>query len=308
MSDSRPSQEDVNKYVNVVKSSRSRALSKRQASRLKRDQDTLVMNYTYTKEDIEKNLIENKKSGKTAANLGLEQTRADLAVQSAQSGVADAQSRLEDAKRALLELGDNPAKEAEYERNVEMAQEDLNDLENELGQRLEEQKLIQDVGNQRKRKLTKRRKDVNWAKVNQRNKTLNENADFEAFKEQRAREEAEAKSGAAKFNPYARRKVKPKILWEVGQKEEKKDDDPKEEKADEKEKQNGHPKASAIKAAQAAQAAQRAAAQSHQFNLDEEDDGKTNGIDLGTKKPSKKRVRKGISLTEYQERKAAGTL
>jgi hypothetical protein len=71
--------------------------------------------------------------------------------------------------------------------------------------------------------------DLNWAKVNQRNKELNEAADFEAFKEQKARAEAEAKSGGQpKFNPYARRKVKPKMLWEVGQKDEKKDDDPKE--------------------------------------------------------------------------------
>ena len=44
-------------------------------------------------------------------------------------------------------------------------------------------------------------------------------ADYEAYKQQREQEKKEAAAqGAPKFNPYARRKVKPKILWEVGQK------------------------------------------------------------------------------------------
>ena len=55
---------------------------------------------------------------------------------------------------------------------------------------------------------------------------MNQTADFQSYKDQQAKKEAESMSGAApRFNPYARRKVKPKILWEVGQKEEKKDDD-----------------------------------------------------------------------------------
>ena len=44
-------------------------------------------------------------------------------------------------------------------------------------------------------------------------------ADYEAYKQQREQEKKEAAAqGAPKFNPYARRKVKPKILREVGQK------------------------------------------------------------------------------------------
>ena len=58
--------------------------------------------------------------------------------------------------------------------------------------------------------LKQRSNDLNWAKVNQRSKNI------KAQKEQAA-----ARVGSAGgFNLYARRKVKPKILWEVEQKEE----------------------------------------------------------------------------------------
>ena len=52
--------------------------------------------------------------------------------------------------------------------------------------------------------------------------------------------------------------------------------------------------------------------QSHQFAIDEEvlaQSSFTNGITgLSAKKPVRKRVRKGLSLTDYLEKKAAGTL
>lgn len=312
VSDSRPSQDDVNKYVNVMKSARSEVLSKRAAAKLRRKQDELVNNYTYTKEDIERNLQERKTTGKTA-NLSLEQTRAELAVQGAQLAVADAQSRLDDAQRTLLELGGSE-KEAELERNVESARKELDRAKRDLAMRLEEQEKVIDVVDKRKKKLTSRRNDMNWAKVNQRNKELNEAADFEAFKEQKARAEAEAKSGGQpKFNPYARRKVKPKMLWEVGQKDEKKDDDPKEkgietlvEKAVAE--TNGHHNETVIKAAQTVKEAEKAA-QSHQFNLDEDADVQVVGaLGVTPRQRAQPLIRKGISLIEYQQRKAAGTL
>jgi RNA polymerase-associated protein RTF1 len=288
-------------------------LSKRHAAKIRRVQDELVGNYTYTKEDIERNLQERKQTGLTAANLGLEQTRADLAVQSAESALAEAKSRLEDAKRTLLE---NPTEDLSLQRNVETAEVELKAAEEELHSRLEEQRKIQDIVERRKNKLTRRQKDVNWAKVNQRARQMNEAADYEAFKEQQARKEAESKSagGQPKFNPYARRKVKPKILWEVGQKEEKKDDDPKEKQPDQAEKsmgdQNGH-SGSAITAAQAAHEAKRAAlvTEVQQINLDDDIEGLgAPGFGLSTKKKTLSRERKGISLNEYLERKAAGTL
>lgn len=311
ISDSRPSQDDVNKFVNVTKSARAEVLSKRHAAKRRRQQDELVSSYTYTKEDIERNLQERKQSGKVTANLSLEQTRAELAVQGARMAVADARNRLDDAQRSLLELGGTDS-EIVLERNVESARKELEQAKRELAARLEEQERVMDVVDKRKKKLTSRRNDLNWAKVNQRNKELNEVADFEAFKEQKARAEAEAKSGGQpKFNPYARRKVKPKMLWEVGQKEEKKDDDPKglemqvENSAIDK---NGHHNDGAIKAAQAAKEAEKAA-QSHQFNLDE--DAEISGgtaFEVSQKERSRARMRKGISLAEYQQRKVAGTL
>jgi len=50
--------------------------------------------------------------------------------------------------------------------------------------------------------------------------------------------------------------------------------------------------------------------QTHQFAIDEELLGKGTNMFLGaTKKaPKRQRVRKGISLVQYQERKIAGTL
>jgi RNA polymerase-associated protein RTF1 len=311
ISDSRPTQDDVNKYVTVMKGARAEVLSKRAASKLRRKQDELVNNYTYTKEDIDRNLQERKTTGKTA-NLSLEQTRAELAVQGARLAVADAQSRLDDAQRTLLELGGSD-KEAELERNVDSARKELDQAKRDLALRLEEQVKVMDVADKRKKKLTSRRNDMNWAKVNQRNKELNETADFEAFKEQKARAEAESKSGGQpKFNPYARRKVKPKMLWEVGQKEEK-DDDPKEKGPETQiekvvEEKNGHHNESVIKAAQTAKEAEKAA-QSHQFNLDEDAEVEV-GAALGAtpRLRAQRLIRKGISLTEYQQRKAAGTL
>lgn len=311
ISDSRPTQDDVNKFVNVTKSTRSDVLSKRQAAKLRRKQDELVSSYTYTKEDIERNLQERKKSGKTTANLSLEQTRAELAVQGARIAIAEAQNRFDDAKRNLLELGGSDKEDA-LERAVDSARKELEQAKRELEARLEEQERVMHVVDKRKKKLTSRRNDLNWAKVNQRNKELNEVADFEAFKEQKARAEAEVKTGGQpKFNPYARRKVKPKMLWEVGQKEEKKDDDPKstemqvENFAVDK---NGHHNDSAIKAAQAAKEAEKAA-QSHQFNLDEDAEVSAEAsFGVSLKERSRARMRKGISLTEYQQRKVAGTL
>merc|ERR1712161_11740 len=123
----------------------------------------------------------------------------------------------------------------------------------------------------------------------------------------------------AAFNPYARRKVKPKNLWQVGQGDEKKERDENRDPElplntkDGTGKTNGgihvnstrplvqeqHGKASAL-------------SQSHQFAIDEETLAQTSFLSgiggLTSKKNTKMRVRKGLSLTEYLERKAVGTL
>jgi RNA polymerase-associated protein RTF1 len=155
--------------------------------------------------------------------------------------------------------------------------------------------------------LTKRRKDQNWAKVNERASQMNQTADFESYKAQQAREKAEAKA-APTFNPYARRKVKPKILWEVGQKDENKEDEATAGKDSDVREDAGaethdEPTHHTVLATQKPSYI----GESHEFNIDEEvlvKSGTSN-------KPNKRngtRVRKGISLAEYLERKAAGTL
>merc|ERR1712087_941576 len=64
-------------------------------------------------------------------------------------------------------------------------------------------------------KLKKSSKVQNWAKVNQRARLANQNADFRAYKEEQEREKTQG-SAEPKFDPYARRRQKPKNLWEVG--------------------------------------------------------------------------------------------
>ncbi len=85
VSDSRPTDEDVKKYESVQKSSRQDVLGKREALRLRKKQDELVNNYTYTEADIAMNVAERKKTGKAPKNLGLEQTRVAIAVQAARA-------------------------------------------------------------------------------------------------------------------------------------------------------------------------------------------------------------------------------
>jgi RNA polymerase-associated protein RTF1 len=187
-------------------------------------------------------------------------------------------------------------------------------FEEELLERKEEAKMINDRMKTHKHKLTQRSKDKKWAKVNQRSIMMNQQADFGAYKT--VKEEETTADGKPKFNPYARRKVKPKILWEVGQQDEKEG----EEKAAEAKKDAEKRKEAAAAAEEAAtptlvQEQQEKAAvlsQSHQFAIDEEvlvQSSYTKGISgLTGNKKVRARVRKGLSLADYQVQKAAGTL
>jgi RNA polymerase-associated protein RTF1 len=312
ISDSRPNEEDVTKFVTMEKTNRqTTVMSRSKAGRIRKRQDALVNNYTYTKEDIEFNVQEGKKSGKALSNLALEQTRAAIGVTGAETELKEAQSRLDEARKKLLEYdGGDRTEEDNLSSAVKIAEQDVGEAEEELEGKIKAQKAVHDIVNGRKTNLSKRTKDQNWAKVNQRAKQMNKDADFEAYKAQKAQEEREATHGVAKFNPYARRKVKPKILWEVGQKEEKKDDEPSgskdREARDETLPGNGP---DAVKAAQAVQEAQKAAqiTQSHQFAFDEEDPGALS-FSLKSKRHRALRVRKGLSLADYQSQKLAGVV
>jgi RNA polymerase-associated protein RTF1 len=306
VSDAKPSQADITLYETEMKNARLHddLVGKREAIRLRRLQDDLISNYTYTAEDIEHQLTENKKKGQTSANLGLEQTRATIAVQAARDALAEA--------RALLKSASDMAEINDAESKIESAQQSLN-------QRLEEEQRIQEKVRSRKNRLISRSSDRKWAKVNEKAVKMNQQADYGAFKEKEAVADTGA-SGQPVFNPYARRKVKPKILWEVGQTDEKKDADEKKDDIDEATKTKEiNPQVSGVTdpdstptLVQEQHGKAAALSQSHQFNIDEEilvQTSFTNGVGgFASKKVAINRVRKGLSLAQYQGLKTAGTL
>jgi RNA polymerase-associated protein RTF1 len=297
VSDAKVDESDVKQYVDSTKATRQRTLGKREASRMRRQQDKLVSDYVYTTEDIEANLASRKKKGESAANLALERTRALIAVQGARSALEDAKFQKENAKTS---------EEAEdFDLAVEAA-------EKLLQEKLADEQTVKDRVKDRKRQLAGRTKDMKWAKVNKRALETNQKVDRgEMVVKDEAAEDLAAKQS---FNPYARRKVKPKILWEVGQNEggeEAKEADGAKEKSAEQ--ANGDKELDATPTlVQEQQHKAAALSQSHQFAIDEEvlaQTSFTRGIaGLTAKRTAGNRVRKGWSLAEYQERKAAGTL
>ena len=315
ISDAPPDEVDVQKYVGTQKNHRMDVLSKRYANKLRRLQDNLVNNYTYTTEDIEKNLERRKKQGKAAGNLGLVQTKIAIAVQAAHEAVSDAERKVADAKRALME-SDSNANEADLTRNVREAEKVLEQAKKNLEVILEEERGTKEAVQDRKRKLTQRSKDKHWAKVNERNVQANQRADREANK---GKEDTNVGSSKKKeFNPYARRRVKPKILWEVGQA---KDEEAEEKTSQEQDTENlaaGVTTKSAADGSTASivlesQEKVTALRDRHQFAIDEESLAQSTAIDRllggGKKKaPNKNRIRRGISLEEYLDRKAKGAL
>lgn len=330
VSDAKPTETDVTQYISATKAVRKNVLSKRDATRLRKQQDELVNNYVYTTEDIENNLKNRKSKGQTAANLGLEQTRAGIAVQAARAVLQDAKNQLENASN---------------QDAVTKARSAVAAAERELQSKLRDERLIKDKVKSRKQRLTGRAADQKWAKVNQRALKLNQKSDLGTLKTKEEKEAEAAIAAVPKFNPYARRKVKPKILWEVGQKEEKKDDETMKDSAadgskDDKKQQQQQQDLALSAATSLVQDQHKAAAaalsQSHQFTIDEETllkkkaaggvgggvgtfssfsalSGIGNGSLMGENGSKQvngtvKRVRKGLSLAEYQERKTAGTL
>ena len=317
VSDSRPNENDVLNCVGQLRTNRiSDVLSKKQAIKMRKKQDELVNNYTYTKEDVEKSI--QARMSKKVMNIGMERTRAGIAVQAARDDMNEATQQLVEAEAASKE-GGNEMDPNQLERNVELAADQLSEAKARLEEKLEGQKRILTADENRKQRIQQSKKVQHWNKVNEKAAKLNQNADFDSYKtqrEQRIKEDAE--TGEPKFNPYARRKVKPKMLWEVGQHDkskegiisEKKDGDTaskntpaavvhKRDDSDEmnhKEKDNkrdeylGSPQKVPL------------VGQMHQFAIDDQVLLRVGGA------VALARVRKGISLTEYQERKAAGTL
>lgn len=294
VSDAKADQSDVTQYVTAMKSIRQRILGKKEAAKMRKQQDKLVNDYVYTTADIEANIQSRKNKGDPAANLALERTRAAIGVQAARAALRDVKFQLKHAKNSE-EIVTFEQAVAEAEKNLE--------------KKLDEEQAIRDRAKSRKQRLAGRTKDQKWARVNKRNLETNQAVDRgEMAAKEDPKEAANAKDS---FNPYARRKVKPKILWEVGQDEEGKDG----EDAKEGEGKGGEGEKEVDTTPTLVQEQQHKAAalsQSHQFAIDEEVLAKSSlstGIGgIGSKKAVVKRVRRGLSLSEYQERKAAGTL
>ena len=318
VSDTPPTETDVQKYIATQKNNRLPVLTKRRATKLRRVQDHLVQNYTYTTEDIERNIEMRRKQGKTASKLGSQQAKARIAVQAAEESVKDAERRVNDAKKALMEA-DVSANEADLTKAVSDAEKVLDDAKKLLDQRLEEEGAVKDAAEDRRKRLTGRLKEKNWAEVNKRALEANLRADREAVKA--AKEAAATGSGkrAGDFNPYARRRVKPKILWEVGQKKDDEDEEGKTQETgeDENPKENAPIAELSPTPALVHESSGKTPAflDRHQFAIDEESlatgrtsamEGLLDGISRPT--PKRTRTRRGLSLADYLERKGNGTL
>ena len=311
VSDATPTQQDVNIYISTQKNHRREILAKRQATKLRRKQDELVNNYRYTTEDIEKNLEERKKQGKSLANLGAEQTKAAIKLQAAKDRHLEAKRALSDARKAIDKS--TVADTTRLNQSLHECQERLKVTEEEVQLARDEMQAVKDAVKDRKQRLAQRSKDVNWAKVNQRNIAKNQRTDFEVSgKEKEAEAKKAASSAKEKFNPFARRKVKPKILWEVGQDKAEEEDKMggEEEKKDSREGDDG--KATEVTPTLVQEQATDRLSQSHQFTIDEEvlAQNGANGFSRlsSTKRPRKQRNRKGLSLTDYLDQKAKGLL
>ena len=334
VSDSKPQEDDVRALVSHLRDSRLNddILSKKRAIKLRKVQDKLVNTYTYTREDIEKSVAAKKK--RKVGNIGAETTRAAIAVQAAQEDVKDAEARLDEARRAHLEAGEDDTGVDQLESAVTLATEALEDAKSRLEEKKLEQERILTAEQIRKKRIKGAEKIQEWNRVNERAMEKNKMADYEAYKQQREQEKREAaaqgQGGAPKFNPYARRKVKPKILWEVGQKADE-DDNNNKDKAQAEDAAAAGTAAGGGGAAGGGAAAQASSDGPKEANANANVPGKENAAEIvnddfaiddellvrggtdsllaaATGRAGGVRARKGLSFAEYQKAKEVGHL
>lgn len=313
ISDSKPTEDDVKQCLTQMKNRRGGArnvLSKKDANKMRKAQDDLVNNYTYTAEDIQKSIQERKTLSNRVNNIGAEKTKASIAVSAARSVLDDARKELKDLEAKLLEADGMEEEAAEDEVNE--AKRKVAELEEDLKQKQLQQKKIIEAEESRLKRIRNSKKVQDWARVNERAKAANKAADTEAYKSELARRE---NKDSGPKDLYARRKVKPTILWEVGQKEEKteeaskKDKDPESDAANNNEGTHDDSNATNGKDESRKLANDKAKIAEQMGDMAIEEVALATGLP-GTngKKISATRVRKGISLDEYFERKAVGAI
>jgi hypothetical protein len=216
-SDSRPNQEDVQNYMNQLKNVRSNeVLSKKMAVKIYNDQQDLVNTYQYTREDIERSVMEKKRNNKYS-NIGMEKTRADTSVKAVKHILEEETLQLEEI-RAKLESNPNmdDATEDQLLNQRSYQENAVNEAQADYEAKLAEQCKILQLDETLKTRLKNRKNVTNLSNVNQRARKANEKAAFMSYKQQRVKEEKVAANGVT-LDFYARRKAKPKNLWEVGQ-------------------------------------------------------------------------------------------
>ena len=312
VSDSRPDMDDVTQYLSRLKNIRGGAyqiLSRKEATSLRKKQDNLINNYTYTTEDIQKSIETTRTLKKKIGNIAAEKTKVNIAVQAAQSALDDAK-RQEEELMMKIELDPNNPDNENHEKNLSKIKLNIEELETNLEKAKEEQKKVLNAESSRIKQLNRNQKNKKWREVNERAREANKEADRLAYKAELELKKSGQKEAA---NPYARRKVKPKVLWNVsGGGQENKEEDAANTESDKKEndteaiqvdENNG---STLNQIGSDSPAKKKLSEQINEMSIDEE--AIPSLMVSNTKKVVTNRVRKGMSITEYFERKAAGTL
>jgi hypothetical protein len=320
VSDSRPTEDDYRQLMSNLSSREKKSrgiLSKKEAAKKRKEQDILISTYTYTTDDIE-NAI---KANKSIVNIGAEKIRVGIAVKAATLALAEAEKRVEELKRE--KKGSNThVNDVNIDKLLEDAQNELSKAKNDLDAKKDEEQAILAAELNRKSRI-QNSKAKDWSKVNEKARLANAKFDVQSYKAERERQQKEKEGGVVAFDPYKRRKVKPQILWEVGQDKgtTEKPTTIETEKANEKTTiiapkvaENGKDKDDGTEDKENKNRLPqkpKLVDQIQDLSIDEEVLAKSNitgELQNNSKNIVRARVRKGISLQEYLERKAAGLL
>lgn len=307
ISDAKPTEDDVKMCLNQMKNRRGGArsiLSKKDAKKMRKVQDHLVNNYTYTVEDIQKSIEEKKNLSNKISNLAAEKTKSEIAVKAAAEQLNEAKKHQVELERKLLEV--DAMDEEKVQDDIDIAKSRVEELDDELKKSKSIQRTIIEAEATRQRRFGKNLKMTSVARVNNRAKIANKAADTEAYKFESEKQSGLVKDGDTS-SLYRRRKKSIKCLWEVGQDKETEEDD-----------LDANPEAAVAEVdarkgqtfSQSKEEKERRKAERAKLNQINDSTIELDAIMLGisgTKKAPTKRIRRGISIEEYRKRKKVGT-
>jgi len=300
ISDSVPTDDDVQMCLNQMKNRRGGkdVLSKKEANKMRKGQDDLVTNYTYTTQDIQKSVAAKKTLSKNISNIGAEKTKAAIAVDAAELQLEEAQTQLTELEMKLLEV--DAMEEEAVQDELDVAKSRVGELEEELKKKKVAQEKIHIAEASRTKRMKNSEKNQNWAKVNERAKAANKAADVTAYKGELGARRDGLETGPKDL--FARRKVKPKILWEVGQTMEEESNKVAVSEEAARDDSNNNNKGQDESRERINSRKAKLADQINDLAIEEE--ALTAGLNgAHNKKIAATRVRKGISIQEYLERK-----